>query len=366
MLCLIVSLVLPQAAMAWEFGNLRLRGRLQTRFEVKERVINQDETEGWVSGFRIKRARIDGRWDPLDWARLVLESEFAGSLDFSGEQGAAVQLKDAYGRFKVHPALMFRVGYFKKPFSRLKMTSPFELFLPVRGLLNEQAVTSTRHGGFGGRDVGAMVSGKFLEIARLRYYLGVFSGPRFIDGIEESNKDFVGRIQVRPFSGLRVAISASHKMYHFKEGATLTGQPLTRSEKYTANLFGADARYKIENFTFLAEGAFGDNVNLGPGHLLWGFHATAAYAVSLGDDLVLTPAVMLELFDPSDQDEVDPAIRLAEALNLDIDKICRLIVYAETAWGEVLAFDPDLNNGNGGFVSKRPATRFIIQVNLSF
>ncbi|MBW1871016.1 MAG: hypothetical protein JRJ19_03075, partial [Deltaproteobacteria bacterium] len=315
---------------------------MQTRFEVEERVVNQNETEGWVSGFKIKRARLDGRWDPADWARLVLETELAGSMNFSGEQAAAVELKDAFGRFRVHPALLFHVGHFKKPFSRLKMMSPFDLFLPVRGLLNRHAVTSTRHGGFGGRDVGAMVSGKFPEIARLRYYLGVFSGPRFIDGIEESNKDFVGRIQVRPLEGLRVAINASHKMYHFKEGATLTDRPLTRSMKYSANLFGADARYKIEKFTFLAEGAFGDNVDLGPGHLLWGFHATAAYAVSLGDDLVLTPAVMLELFDPSDQDEIGPAIRLAEALNLDIEKICRLILYAETSWGEVLAFDPDL------------------------
>ncbi len=355
-------LYLP-AAGASDHGKLRLRGRLQTRFEVKERVENGDQTESWTSRFRLRRARVDGRWDPTDWASLVLEIEGAATLDLADSTLSTIDLKDAYGRFRVFPALVFQLGQFKKPFSRLKMTSAFDLLLPSRGLLNKVAVGHTRHGGFGGRAVGAMVSGRVKKWLRLRYWLGMFSGPRFIDEIEESSKDFVARIQVRPFKGLRVAIDASHKLYHFKEGATLTDDPLARGVKYTTNLFGADARLKIARFTLLLEGAIGDNVDLGPGNTLWGFHATTAYSFSLREDLALVPALMIELFDPSNREGADMVVRLAGAVNLDIGDICRFTLFADKSWGRLLAYDKD---EGGGFISERPATRVLVQVNIFF
>jgi len=327
--------LLPLTAMAWETESLRLRGRLQTRFEV--------DLEEESSAFRIRRARFDGRWKPSDRVRLVLEFEGAGLLEMNNAEAMYTELKDAYGRVDVHEALRVQVGHFKKPFSRLKMMSPFDLFVPARGMLNRHAISRTSHGGYGGRDVGLMLSGRFEQAARLQYFLGAFSGVGFIDGFEESHKDFTGRLQVRPFKGLRVAVNATHKLFndHAKETHN------------TVNLFGADLRYKLHDFTLLLEGAYGDNVDAGPGHLLWGFHGTVAYALALSDTLVLTPAIMAEVFDPDDQVDGERAIRLAGALNLDIFEICRVILFAEGAVKDL----------SGKY---RVPARVFVQVNMAF
>jgi len=333
-LVVVLLLLFPLTAAAWETGDLRLRGRIQTRFETQEK----DDGE-WTSEFRLRRARFDGMWLPSEWVRLVLEFEGAGMLDLNDARAPYTELKDAYGRIDVDEALRVQLGHFKKPFSRLKMMSPFDLLLPARGMLNRHAVAGTIHGGYGGRDVGLMISGRFRDLARLRYFLGAFSGLGFMDGIEESHKDFVGRLQVRPIKGLRLAVNASHKLYHNHDGTV-----------FSANLFGADIRYKLEGFILLLEGAYGDNVDLGPGHNLWGFHGTLAYKLALDDFLVVTPAVMAEVFEPDDGDK---AVRLAGALNVDIVGFCRVVLFAEGAV-ENLPYD------------YRVPTRFLVQVDMAF
>jgi hypothetical protein len=350
---ILLALVLGSPdARGWESGNLRLRGRLQTRFQVEEKA--EEDGGGWESAFRIQRARVDGRWEPADWARLVLELEGAGRLDLNAQEFSAVELKDAFGRMEVHPALVVQVGQFKKPFSRLKMDSPFDLVVPVRGLLDRNAVARTNHGGYGGRDVGVMLSGKFKKLARLGYYLGVFSGPGFLDGVEESHQDFVGRVQVRLFKGFRLALNASHKLYHDIDGVPRT-----------ANLFGADARFKLGDFTLQLEGAYGDNVDAGPdveNHKLWGAHGIASYALRIGDDLVLIPAVMVEVFDPDDQQEGGRAVRLAGALNLDIGKLVRVALFAEGAAGHLKV----RHFADGAIDDEAVPTRIMAQMSMSF
>jgi hypothetical protein len=378
---ILLVVLLPLTAGAWQTGNLRLRGRLQTRFEVD---FDQDS-----SAFSIERARFDGRWKPSDWVRLILEFEGAGLVGPNNQEDFGVEMLDAYGRFDVDPALRIHIGQFKKPFSRLKMMSPFALYLPFRGLLNRYAVDRrcswarkerltdedfrvrrSCHGGYGGRDVGVMLSGRFKELARLQYYLGVFSGPGIVEGHEESHKDIVGRLQFRPFKGLRLAVNATHKLYH-------PGPWDVPDLQFTANMFGADLRYKIEKFTLLLEGAFGDNLLAGPGYSLWGAHGTAAYAVSLTDDLVLTPAVAVEVFDTGDLNAMDDehdvrAVRLAFALNLDIGEICRVILFAEHGWGRFQYWNPvDPDNPDEPFppavAEDRPvATRFFVQVDMAY
>ncbi|RKY17221.1 MAG: hypothetical protein DRP90_06935, partial [Planctomycetota bacterium] len=307
---------LPAAALAWEQGGLRLRGRLQTRFEVER------EREGsWSSGFRLRRARFDARFMPSEQARLVLELDGAEVLELGGPEAAGVELKDAYGRYEVRDAFRVQVGRFKKPFSRLKMSSSWELPVPVRGLLNRHAVGGTSHGGFGGRDIGLMIFGRMKGLARLRYYVGAFGGDGLFEGRRESHKDFVARLQVRPFKGLRVAVDATHKLYHDLEGRTRT-----------ANLFGADARLRFRGFTLLLEGAYGDNVDAGPGRVLWGVHAIASYRFGPWDGWALTPAAMVESFDPDAGIAGGRALRFCGAVNLDVGEIFRLILFAESSF----------------------------------
>jgi len=357
----LLSVVLPARAGDMD---LRLRGRLQTRFEVEER--HQDGS--LVSRVRLRRARVDGCWMPVKWIRLVLELEGAARLDLQDANGAQssqamLELKDAYGRFDLgREFLRVQVGQFKKPFSRLKMESPWDLLLPVRGLLNRYAVNHTQYSGYGGRDVGLMFSGRLKHLARFSWKAGIFSGPRYVDRMENSSTDYLARFQLRPFKGMRVALNMSHKVYHYKEGATQPGVVLTRGATYTGNLFGADIRFRFNDLTLLVEGALGDNLDFGPGHTLFGIHGTLAYSLEVYRNLWLIPAIMVEWFDPSDQDGYDSALRVAVALNIDIEQIIRLVVFIEGASGEIVYWDPDA----GGYVTEKPPIRTFVQLNMSF
>ncbi len=357
---LVALLLVSPNAWSWEYENLRLRGRLQTRFEAKDQPeIDAESADegggGWESAFSLRRVRVDGRWAPADWARMVVEFEGAASTDLNTVEFSMVELKDAFGRIEIHPALVFHLGQFKKPFSRLKMESPFRSVVPSRGLLNRYAVARTSHGGYGGRDIGVMASGRLKKLARFNYYLGVFSGPGHIDGEEESHKDIVARIQVRPFKGCRLALNASHKLYHSESGALLT-----------ANLFGADARFKFGGFTLQLEGAYGDNVDAPDdlvNHRLWGTHGIASYALRISDELVLTPAFMAEVFDPDDQDDGGRVVRLAGGVNLDIGELMRVVLFAEGLLSGELKLRAQHDDGiNDDFVS----TRVMVQVNMVF
>jgi hypothetical protein len=165
----------------------------------------------------------------------------------------------------------------------------------------------------------------------------------------------VGRIQLRPIKGLRLAVNATHKIYF--------PSPEDPSNlQFTANLFGADLRYKFGRLTLLLEGAFGDDLHAGPGHKLWGAHLTAAFALPLDDQLVITPAVMVDA-------EYDRAFRLALALNLDIGEICRVILFAEGGMGGLQYWYPDDPAAPRSLaeVGERPVMmRFFVQVNMSF
>lgn len=356
--------------------SFSLRGRLQSAFEVREWLEKEGSGSGWVSSFQIRRARLEARWQPESWARLVLELEGAGQIEFAdryttddGEnrqrlrEQFALQLRDAYGRFSFYKWFFVQAGNFKKPFSRLRLTSPWDLLLPLRGLLDDRAIGSTRYGGFGGRDAGVQVGGDIGTLLGLRYHLGVFSGQPFLYGVEQSTKDFVGRVEIKPIKVLRLALNVSHKLYHYKEGPTLDGLALRSGHVYTENLFGADARIKIKKFVLFLEGAYGDNVDFGPGHRLWGAHAISAYRIKLGK-MALVPAVMADFFDPSDHAGHELLIRLAGALNFDPRPWLRITLHGEWTAGEAWRFDPEAGQGFGGYVFGRVPARLMLQVGM--
>lgn len=312
-------------ARAWETEGLRVRGRMQGRWQVENDPVDTDD---WSDAFVLRRARVDGRWEPQNWLQLTLE------LELSDE----AKPRDVFARLKPHPLLQITAGQFKKPFSRLKMSSPFELSIPERGLLDRYAISDTYYGGYGGRDVGIMLSGTYECLVKLRYYLGAFNN--ILDD-NEYHRDYVARLQVRIIKGLVLAGNVSYKRYESSDfDETTTGDGL---------LVGGDLSWTIERFGLQIEGAYGDNpgsdngladiVNLGAGNSLYGLHSTVSYRVSLGESLALTPAFMAELFDPNDQQDDDTAIRLAGALNLDIEPYVRVVLAAEGLLRRAAQFD---------------------------
>jgi hypothetical protein len=260
-----------------------------------------------------------------------------------------VSLKDAYGEFKLHPLAKFTVGHFKKPFSRLKLTSPWDLLIPERGLLDRFAVSDAEHGGYGGRDLGVMLSGKWDGPVGLRYHVGVFNN--FYEDANDRRRDYVARLELELTRGLSLAVNASHKLFRDEREAALG--PVY--PQFTRNLFGADASWKFHRFTLQAEAAFGVNIGTKDGEAetvinggdgdrlpvrwLYGVHAIAAYRFKLGDDLSLTPAFMAELFDPNTDEDGDHTVRLAGAVNLDLGKAIRFALAAEGVLWDTKGYD---------------------------
>jgi hypothetical protein len=301
--------------------TLRLRGRLQTGWQ-----LNADTSTGtWSESVYVRRARLDGRWTPTDWVKLMLEMQ----LDLDG-----VEARDVYAEFSFMPELEATVGYFKKPFSRLRMMSPYDLLIPDRGLLDANVVRNTKYGGFGARDLGLMLSGAvegptlWADPLKLTYSAGVFNSlPNQTNGY----RDVVARAQLRLFKGLVVAANSSFKFYN--EANALK----------TAAVWGGDIKWELGDFRLQLEGAFGDNVNTAT--RLWGAHALAGYALPIGHWMpfdfsrawILTPALTVEVYDPDVQAHEDLDLRLAAALNLDVNDQVRLVLSADQTWNDVQA-----------------------------
>lgn len=319
-------------------GNetLRIRGRLQTRWE-----LTGSQTGSWSDAFLIRRARLDGKWSPVDWGSLTLELELK---DFN-----QIEARDIYGRVRFWKDdwqnYKLTMGYFKKPFSRLRLESAFDLLTPERGLLDRNVVRKTAFGGFGARDLGLMLSGEwkgprwFDDPLKVQADLGLFNG---LPGESDFHRDLVARVEARLWKGLTLAANSNLKFY--QQDSSLS----------TALMSGADLKWQWGAFEATLEGAYGDQV--GTSFHLWGSHLILAYAIPIGD-WVLTPAVMGEVYDPSIESPDDFQARLAAALNLDINQHLRLVLSLEKIWQQL-----DSSDRSG---SSDP-TVLLLQSNLSF
>ena len=319
--------------------SIKLHGRIQTGWQ----LTGDTNTGSWSDSLFLRRARIGAKWAPLDWAKLNLEFK----LDLTG-----LAARDMYAEFDINHWFDLSVGYFKKPFSRLRMSSSFDVPIPERGLLDENVVKTTKYGGFGNRDLGLMVSGDvegptlWRDPLKLSYALGLFNNLP-----TESNyhRDIAARAQLRLFKGLVVAADGSFKFY--QESSTAK----------SASMLGADLKWELGDFRLQLEGAVGDNVNLGS--RLWGAHTILSYEIPLAGlnqpwmaEWVLTPAIMAEVFDPDVSANDDLDLRLAAALNLDLNRNLRVVLGLDRTWSDIQASSSAIPD----------PVRLVLQTNLRF
>jgi len=355
----LLSMLWPGLSVAWEKDGLRLRGRMIARYQLKD----EDRSVGrWTDTLSLNRARIDARWQASEKIRLTLE--FDMTQDF--------EMRDVFVRYTFLPEFKLTVGHFKKPFSRLRLTSRWQLPVPRRGLLDDEVIGDGPFGGYGNRDAGLMLSGRIGDKVRLRYFLGVFDGMRLVESFfrdpatpdepNASHRDYVGRLQVRLLKGLVLAVNANHKQARI---ALTPGQELNRS----FNLFGGDIRYRYQDFCIQLEGAWGDNPHAMRGHKLLGGHAIVSYRWKINDTYSLTPAMMTEFLDPDDEVADGWAIRLAGALNLDIGAHTRVVLSAESGLEEYSWAVPDYISPEELILEtvkpREVPTRIFLQLNLS-
>ena len=177
-----------------EAGSVQLQftGRAHVQFSTSS--VGDEEADGTVAStaFETRRARLGVILTVDEWITAMIEPEFA-----SGE----VELRNAWMNLGFSESLEFRIGHFKKPFSRLTLTSStmvptIERGLRIRGLEDalaladaaesepvltaflgapligeEQALLNTL--GYDGYDLGAMAHGRLGPIG---YEAGVFNG----------------------------------------------------------------------------------------------------------------------------------------------------------------------------------------------
>lgn len=164
--------------------RIALTGRLQTQ-------INTSTADSVYSTFEHRRARLGAELTIEDWIEGRIEYNFA-----------AQRLEDGWMNLAFDPMLELQVGQFKKPFSRLELTSsarlvPIEYGLRIRGvetgaehhlLLDENVYI--------GRELGAQIHG---QIGPLGYALGVFNGSDQNTRDHNDEKSFAGRLNLKPF-----------------------------------------------------------------------------------------------------------------------------------------------------------------------
>lgn len=213
-------------------------------------------------------------------------------------------------------------------------------------MIDEHFVSDGTFGGYGGRGVGLMASGKLSGFA---YHVGAFGGSPTDGERVQTTRDIVARLSFEPMKSISVAVGASHK----------------RNDRFAtalrATLYDAGLRLSLSDAWIEVEGMYGDNVDAGDGRRMLGGHATGGYAIAVGPTLTLTPAAMVEALDPDDRVDNGAALRLAVALNLDVGEAIRWVVAYEHVFWRARAYDP---------VEVRPRAletpnRFVLQLNLS-
>lgn len=180
---------------------LKISGYTQVRYQ-------NIEEKGKVSGFDVRRARLDTKGNITPYFGYGLQYELAVSP----------KLLDAYADYKLFDYLNFRLGQFVVPFSLENSTSDTKLFSIDRSLVTDNL--SGRKGDVigdnNGRDVGLQVSGTFLKIADMPlvgYSVGIFNG----NGINKSEnykfKDVGGRLVFHIIKGVDLGFSAYNGKY---------------------------------------------------------------------------------------------------------------------------------------------------------
>jgi phosphate-selective porin OprO/OprP len=157
---------------------LRITGQIQTDY--RGYLDAHDQTD--IDQFILRRARFGIE------ATVFEHYEFRFLPDFG--LGKAV-IQDSYLNVHYWDALQFEVGKFKQPFSYEELIQ--DRFVPTleRSMI-DQIVPS--------RDVGAMIHGQKLFGDRFDFAVAVSNGEINGDGDTNNQKDFAGRVAVRPLN----------------------------------------------------------------------------------------------------------------------------------------------------------------------
>lgn len=255
LLLILVALLAPEALVGQEAAaaprldldaiELSLGGRVQTQFA----TTSVETVPG--SQLVIRRARLE--------IGVKVSEIVSGALqpDFAGDE---VELKDAYLRLDLSPALQLLAGKAHRPFGLLEQTSskrmlPIERGLRIRGLEAADGYALLSGLGYSNRDIGLQLRGAPRGAPLgLAYAAGVFRGPQHQVG-NEAFYQAAARATIRPAAELRLGAGWSNRA--FAEAPLVPGGAVPAER---GNAFEIDAEYGSfgPGFHLLAELARGD------------------------------------------------------------------------------------------------------------
>ena len=164
--------------------SVKLNGYVQVRYT---------HWDAGTDGFRIRRARFGFKGELL--------KNFNFKFQVDGTRSPI--LLDAAVEISSIPYAALSFGQFKVPFSLDNLTSSSSLDLVNRSQTVEELCPAQDIGSTG-RDIGVTASGKF---SILEYSLGIFNGSGINRVDTNDQKDIVGRLILRPFNFLAIAVS---------------------------------------------------------------------------------------------------------------------------------------------------------------
>jgi len=225
--------------------NIRVGGRVFALYMMRDRIHPYESLRNDVPlhEFRVSTARVGLEWSH---GKLIDGEVSLEATEESGDsEGALALLRDAYVRIKPMRELKVRMGQFKKPFSRLELTSRNRLRLIDRGISNEWIIEEL---GYGDRDIGLQLEGRFgkkKDVPRIEYQLGVFNGAgrNYREEDLDGSMDLAGRVEVDPTEWLSLGLNASHKTF---DPSTYDGINLPATVPKTATAGGADFLLELE------------------------------------------------------------------------------------------------------------------------
>lgn len=242
--------------------HLKLSGYLQGGFEWNQ--ANDPETT-----FYLRRARVslsgDAAKEKIDYR---LQVDFAGSP----------KICDLYIRYKPLNELNLQLGQYKLPFSlenELYGPTKFE-FIEYSYLTTYLVRNNTKYDGISatGRDMGFQLYGGFFErdgYSILNYNVGVYNGAGINCKDNNSSKDFVARLIVKPIKGLSISGS-----YMYSE-TVFDGIEYMKSPRWSVGAI-YDVRHWIARTEF-AQADFGGNTT-NAFYALAGYHFEKPWTVA--------------------------------------------------------------------------------------
>lgn len=309
----------------------------ESKTEIKTRLFGYymfTDREGVQNQFVLDTARLNFIAKQGRFLEAVLKYDFSNTVNGHDVEDG---VRDAYVRVEPVRAFGVQMGQFKKPFGGLELTSRGKLPSITRGEANDYV--EFLH--YGGRDVGAMISGRLIKKIDLNYYAGIFNGdgPGNPDLVTPS-LDYAFRLESEPLKWLEVGVAASAHAIRKEEIAEVDKDFTPGTPEDYAWISGRhwmgelDIKFDVGNFEAIIETTLGQNWWFKESPYLWSLAAVLNYKFPLfGGAMAIEPVLFAEMLDIEDENWAWRVrlMQLAPGLNVHFGDNVRLMIHGQLA-----------------------------------